>query len=290
MLLLDRLQEILILHRKLDYADEDATLEEQSEKILYFYSSNLDARDIKEQLSIATLAEALIELTNKFSNESIQTVVMHRKFWTFMECEPGIWIIIAFINNSEAITSAKYNPNNITSDQIMTTDVYHSFLQNFYSLYYSMNGSIQSFLVGSHKNGLRIIDSIMALQKKIRKIKKRLSIKESDINKAELDENAFIPESNESLNDIQTELHQTQQQFTELLMNPEYTLPFLRAKLSNFIQWYLYQENLNNISVFSSIRSLISDVEDRKTKYCSSAITRLITAVKHALPELKMSK
>ena len=98
MLLLDRLQEILILHRKLDYADEDATLEEQSEKILYFYSSNLDARDIKEQLSIATLSEALIELTNKFSNEPIQTVVMHRKFWTFMECEPGIWIIIAFIN------------------------------------------------------------------------------------------------------------------------------------------------------------------------------------------------
>lgn len=81
MLLLDRLQEILIFHRKLDYNDEDATLEEQGEKILYFYSTTLDARDVKDQLTVATFAEALIELTNKFSKDPVQTVVMHRKFW-----------------------------------------------------------------------------------------------------------------------------------------------------------------------------------------------------------------
>jgi hypothetical protein len=292
MLLLDRLQEILILHRHLDFQDEDATLEEQGEKILYFYSSTLNASDIKEQLSIATLAEALIELTKKFSAsnnpEAIQTVVMHRKFWSFLEIENGIWIIISFLNNSEAITSAKYNPNNITSDQFISDTAFHNFLSSFYNLYFTMNGTISSSLLGTDGQGMICVTEIMMIQKKIRKLRKKLFQKEGDLKRQQDDPTSFVPESNETMEEMNSQLSLFRQQLTELLCSPSYTLIFLRNKLSNFVQWYLSQENLNNVSMFSTIRHFSN--ENRKIQFCITSLLRIVKSLKYSLSEINMSK
>lgn len=273
----------------MDYDDEDATLDEQAEKILYFYSTTLSSLDLKEQLSIATLAEALIALTDKFSKDPIQTVVMHKKFWTFLECEPSIWIIVAFSNNSEAILAAKSNANHLTSDQVISADALKSFLTRFYHLYYTMNGSIQSFLdANSQKAGMKIVDDIMLTQRKIRKIRKRIMIKESDIKKRAEDENAFVPESTESMEDLTKELSTTQRKLSELLCHPHYTLAFLKMKLSNFIQWYLSQENINHLSIFSSSSSPLTydfSSQSRKLNFCMTSVMRLVKAVKHSCPE-----
>ena len=209
-----------------------------------------------------------------------------------MECEQGIWMIFAFLNNSEAITSAKYNANNVTSDQVMSVDAYRSFMLHFYSLYYTMNGSIQSFIDGPEGHGMKFIDNIMMVQRKIRKLRKKVSIKESDIKRFEEDKDAFIPESTESLEELQAQLSELHNELTGLLCHPQFTLPILRMKISNYIQWYLYQENLNNISVFANRESFASapHCRDRKVKHSISAINKIIHTVKATLSELSLSK
>jgi hypothetical protein len=294
MLLLDRLQEFIILHRQLDYDDEDATLDEQAEKILYFYSTTLSSLDVKEQLSIATLAEALIALTTKFSREPIQTVVMQKKFWTFMECEPNIWIIVGFLNNSEAVQAAKTNSNHLTSDQIISSDALKYFLQRFYHLYYTMNGSIQSFLnvTPNGREGMKIIDDIMLTQRKIRKLRKRIFIKEGDIRKREEDSEAFVPEATETMEELMKELASVQNHLQDQLIHPHYTLGILKMKLSNFIQWYVFQENLNHSSVFSSLNSsplknsfeFPSDNQSRKLNFTLTSLLRLVKSITQSSP------
>lgn len=209
-LLIDRIQEVVLLHRGLDNSDEDATNEEQVQKIL-FYQSASGTMDIQEQLTTATMIESLIELTNKFSKKPIQSVIMHKKSWNFVEVEPSIWLVISVLNDNQAMPvktggtpAASQNLLSTPASQIYTTKGMDSFIRNMYNFYFCFNGSIDGYLTGrdtellpyekvptssaSNENKEENIGKGWAIQleiqktvKMIRKTKKKISIAERDL-------------------------------------------------------------------------------------------------------------
>ena len=74
----DTIGYLIVVHRALSCNDEAATLEEQSEKILYFYP---EGTTLNDQLNKINMLEGLIEFTGKFSAERIDTVVMEKYTW-----------------------------------------------------------------------------------------------------------------------------------------------------------------------------------------------------------------
>lgn len=174
-MVLERFQEIIVLHRGLTCQDEDASLEEQVEKIIFHYS--ITSRDIDHQLEIATMVEALIELTNKFSSEPIKYVTMQKKSWVFVECEPEIWLIAAYSNDNQ-IKDIK-----TAADLMVNVKAVHAFLTRIYKLYVCLNGPIHAFITGPKGSGLKIIDKMKELTKFLRKSKKKIEIMKSELNK-----------------------------------------------------------------------------------------------------------
>ena len=99
---------LLLFHRELGSDDEDATLEERSERLLFFYKSShsisaLDANTQRresatvdflgeEELAVLHMLESLIEFSAKFCCEKIDSVLSRKEFWTIHECEKNIFI------------------------------------------------------------------------------------------------------------------------------------------------------------------------------------------------------
>ena len=46
-----------------------------------------------------TMAEGLIEFSNKFSHSSLDVVVMEKCIFGFYECEPNTWMALALNND-----------------------------------------------------------------------------------------------------------------------------------------------------------------------------------------------
>jgi hypothetical protein len=141
-LLSDRIQDLIVLHRGLDNSDEDASNEEQGQKILYFYSAGGGVVDTVHQLSTVTMIESLLELVNKFSKTPIQSVVMHKKSWNFLEVEPSIWLAVSVLNDHAAASTT-------SQPQIYTTKGVDHFLRNLYDLFLCFHGTIDGFLTGT---------------------------------------------------------------------------------------------------------------------------------------------
>jgi hypothetical protein len=74
----------------------------------------------------------------------------------------------------------------------------------------------------------------------------------------------------------------------DLVSNPHNKLKSLRIQLSNFIQWYLSQENINNVSIFQSLRDISTEM--RNTKLAMSSILSIERKIKEALPDLDIGK
>ncbi len=155
-LLVDRIQEVVLLHRGLDNSDEDATNDEQVQKILYFHSSS-GSMDTQDQLTTATMIESLIELTNKFSKSAIQSVIMHKKSWNFVEVEPSIWLVLSVLNDNQATPVKAGNATNVAvlqggasmpASQMYTAKGMDSFIRGMYSFYFCFHGSIDGYLTG----------------------------------------------------------------------------------------------------------------------------------------------
>jgi hypothetical protein len=212
-LLVDRVQEVVLLHRGLDNSDEDATNDEQVQKILYFHSAT-GAVDVQEQLTTATMIESLIELTNKFSKTPIQSVMMHRKSWNFVEVEPSIWLVISVLNDNQAIpakgvSSSSQGAPSTPVSQIYTVKGMDAFIRSMYNFYFCFHGTIDGYLTGretgllpqdrsissKEKNGATsnteststvpkswaILQEIQKTVKLIRKTLKKIAIAERDL-------------------------------------------------------------------------------------------------------------
>ena len=135
---------LIIIDLFLSCNDESATINEQSEKLLYFYDyynsfnhnnnrnnnnynddnyfdDNRERRkkkslSLSEKLNKINMLEGLINFTSKFSNEVINTVVMNKLTWTFHECETNIWMIVAISNNCNDDYNFNENDDNDNDD------------------------------------------------------------------------------------------------------------------------------------------------------------------------------
>ena len=107
---------LLFFHRELGSDDEDATFEERSERLLFFYKSShstsalgansnyaVDANSQRkesatvdflgeEELAVLHMLESLIEFSAKFCSEKVDSFLTRREFWTIYECEKNIFI------------------------------------------------------------------------------------------------------------------------------------------------------------------------------------------------------
>jgi hypothetical protein len=134
---------------------------------------------------------------------------MHKKVWSFLQIEKDIWMVVSVFTNHEVVnnqnntgmnnssmtsfgtgSNSQLNQNNpnvtsasasrLYSDQIISSTSLNHFLHHFYNLYYMLYGSIHGYILGGEKKGYELVDKIMLKQRAIRKMKKKISIIESD--------------------------------------------------------------------------------------------------------------
>lgn len=156
-----------IVHRDMGCADESSTDEEQAEKILFSYPYDLS---LYSQLTKINMLEGLIEFTNKFSSESLDTAVMETNTWGFLECEPNIWIMVAIDNGANF--SDKHRPN---SCGIKAS------LLHLYTTFSTFHGSLISALGGINGNGWENLASVQSMRKHIRKLGLKLRQQHQDL-------------------------------------------------------------------------------------------------------------
>lgn len=278
MLVSERLQDFFIFHRCLDYGDEDATLEEQGVKILYFFSTTVV--DLRDQLSLVTLAQAMIELVCKFSKETIQFITMHKKSWSFYECEKDIWFVSSMANETPATRAP--------SDPLLSLSCYTNFIQNMYSLYFCLNGSIQESILGKDGIGLKTIDHVLLTSKALRKLKKKIEINQSDITRnedgEEVPNDMDLNSLQESLQSLQDELSEKEALLMKLNDDPFFTLPKLKMKLNSYIQWYFSHQDMNTISCLPTFREF--GFESRHHRPAEHNISQLVRMIKQCLPSI----
>ena len=81
-----------VFSRPLGSDDEAASLEEVAEKIVFFHP---ETATVEEQLQRISLCEGMIDFTSKFSpDKPVHNVHMLEHHYTFVECEPGTWIVM----------------------------------------------------------------------------------------------------------------------------------------------------------------------------------------------------
>lgn len=244
----------LVFCRFMGSDDESSTDEEQAEKLLYFYPSSLS---IGERLSKINMVEGLIEFTNKFSKEKLGSIVMDNDIWGFYECEPQVWIAIAVPRRKEIPEIDGRFCHRSSAKGVSL------FLQQFYQLFSTFNGSIYKSLEGSNLVGFEIIDRVRDLRKNIRKLTKALDQSRRDesfvssISSDNIVNNETINEHNisvvgnyKSLVDIQKEAELIEEQLAakgsalEVIINSQsYTPDKVREFLNRFMQLCLQQEN-----------------------------------------------
>lgn len=268
----DRIQEIIILNRNLDCTDEDATLEEQGEKIMYYYSTS--SMELVDQLSMCTLIESLIELANKFSHEAIQSAVMQKKIWSFVQIESNMWFVISILHDA-SLQALKVN-----SMQTVTTKGMEFCLQHCYQLFFSLNGAITQQIFGQtteERQTIQIhIEQVQKVTKVIRKLKKKIAIGIRDIdnfmdflkhrNEDGSDDNddtnlttihgQKIDEIRINVKQCQMEVEEKEVVLQDLVTSRHYSVPLVRKKLTAFLEWYFTLEELNDVSCFHAIRNL----------------------------------
>lgn len=158
---------LFIVHREMGCADESSTDEEQAEKILFSYPYNLS---LYNQLTKINMLEGLIEFTNKFSSESLDSVVMESNTWSFLECEPNIWIMMAIDNGANIID--KHRPNSCA----MKASLHH-----LYTSLSTFHGSLNSALGGVNGNGWKNLAFIQSMRKHTRKTNLKLKQQHQDL-------------------------------------------------------------------------------------------------------------
>ena len=151
---------LLFFHRELGNNDEDATLEERSERLLFFYTSipatqattssiheegkisaSHNASDEKE-LAVLHMLESLVEFSAKFCFEKVDNVLTGKEFWTFYECEKNIFICASV---------SLFNGDGKTENKISRKKI-RLYMKEIYDDFVFENGRMDSILCGKKSN------------------------------------------------------------------------------------------------------------------------------------------
>jgi hypothetical protein len=203
------LDECYVIYRPIGCEDESSTDAEQGEKLLFAYpSQSLDA-----QLTRVMMLEGLIDFSSKFSNEDIETTIMDKKTWSFLQAEPGLWMVCSTCcttssGMNQGREDSSINQYSITGGKNMKTknieeDSFRnnnrnggkSFqpsgtglcdaLSKMYRLYITLHGEITKFInsgyTGSGNKSLDIINNVKLLRKRQRKTRLQLLVDEHDM-------------------------------------------------------------------------------------------------------------
>ena len=115
--------EFFVIYRPIGTSDEAATDEEQGEKILFSYPTNIT---LSSQLTRIMMLEGLIDFTTKFASEDITTTLMAGKTWCFAQPEPGLWMICGInassIQTTTMVMDANHQSDNNNPDTSGATD------------------------------------------------------------------------------------------------------------------------------------------------------------------------
>jgi hypothetical protein len=281
------LQFAFIVHRGMGCDDESATDEEQAEKILFYYPR---LTTVGDQLSKINMVEGLIDFAAKFSVDSISTVVMQQYTWAFLECEPGVWFVVAMDSqvhpydhaNDSGLVQGTHQPN---------THAMEASLRNMYEMYCTTNGSIRSALESDITNtSADLIARVKALRKQIRKIQLRQRQEQQDLQNLQNREQATrsamlermagdsttdadavvtiidqvehmgIRSDLKTVAEVQAEVDASDHEVLALtvqlsiaLADPSYSPHKVRATLECFMLWYL---NLGQLEVHTALQDM----------------------------------
>lgn len=275
-MLLERLCDIFILHRGLDPNDEDSTVEEQVEKLLYIYSK--DSGDANEKVQLVTTVEAMMELSKSFCGKPLETTVMNQKTWSFLECEPGIWLVLSVQNDYTLASNSSVDQLELTS-----SDGCLHFLRRLYALLFAFLGSLQDFLALEDGSGWDCLLRVITARKAVRKTTMKLNNAKNDMEKLLEDQkegiqrdgmDELLRQSEVLTADLAEKLTVYEKELYDELHRPEYRLPLLKSKLQSFLVWYLSIEDVNSISSIVSVRNLAN--EKLRSRSNAGAIFRLV--------------
>lgn len=281
---------LIVSHVKLTCDDEDATIEEQYEKILYYYPLSTS---IKEQLSEVCRLDSLIQFSARFSSEPLQYVLMKNKTWGFVQCEPNVWIYAS-------TTSVSTNIRRHVDEASLVNAI-----KAFYYLYRLYHGSINSYLYRGVPSELPLSSSsppspfnyafyekilrAKELRRTIRKYSQQLNqvnydleylhhlnikedFKEVHIRNAILNSDAVdkLSESSQEstieslafydsktthsfqqqILNIETKVLQARNELLNIINHEYYPPDYLRKQLNVFATWYIASGEMKNISFF----------------------------------------
>lgn len=287
--MLDRLQDLFIVHRGLDPNDEDSTADEQAEKLLYFYSRT--AGDTNDKVQIMTAVEAMIELAKTFSSQPLESVMLERKMWSFFECEPNVWIVASMGND---YTTAAERPETF---EVISADTFRNALKSLYGQIYTLFGPLHRYLTDEDDTGWQCLMDVIKSRKLCRKTKYKLDNAANDYEKLLQDQRdgviretmaQLLAQSEALVSELHTSLDKYKIDLVHYSALPEYHLPDLRKRLQAFMFWYLSLEDHNRFSCFTQTRQIA--LEHMKLRSSSGAIYRLVRQIKSAVSSFSQMK
>jgi len=191
------LSSIIISHSKLSCNDESATLDEQSEKILYYYP---ESTTISEQLTQIGCLESLVQFSNTFSDNNIDYVLLKNSTWGFLECEENLWIYVnirhpnnssegvdPFSKSSSSSSSSSSNTTTSTSNEayshalhIPNGGLLADIITKLYRMYTVFHGSINEVLFPNPLSWTEILKA-RELRKRARKLQSQMDQLDDDL-------------------------------------------------------------------------------------------------------------
>ena len=158
---------LLFFHRELGSNDEDASFEERSERLLFFYTSTPYTQTItgnlyeegkissshnasgEKELAVLHMLESLIEFSAKFCYEKVDNVLTEKEFWTFYECEKNIFICASV----SLFDDDGKRENKISRKKIRL------YLKELYEDFVFENGRMDSILCGYKSNSILTLNT-----------------------------------------------------------------------------------------------------------------------------------
>lgn len=261
------IDELYVIYRPIGCEDESSTDEEQGEKILCSFPAD---QSLDRQLLRVGMLEGLIDFTGKFSKESINSVVMEKKVWAFMQPvgEEGLWFIAGAPVDSAPNTNAKYRQQTIFQGHRPSGAGLVDGLNRLYEAFVMLRGGIIDIV----NSGMDTIGKIAELRKKARKIgirKRQEQLdyenilrdmetheKEGDDGKQGSDnkervglknnEGVSLDALHTKLTDSTEEIQSLELELNALVASPAFVLTPLRKNLRSLTQWFLQSRELHN--------------------------------------------
>ena len=178
------LSSFVVFDQRLGSDDETATLDEQADRILYYFPSHLP---LGEQLRHVGLLEGFIAFSRSLSHQRSGCDAVHlcKRRYIFSEPEPDIWVVALVVNPEIAATpstqfSASTDP--ALSDQPHRYDAsavddstLRELVEGVYRVYTTFYGSIGRVL--RHANSVAVVSRIAGLRAQLRRLAHKAAAK-----------------------------------------------------------------------------------------------------------------